>query len=222
MYPEMNINEDDYLMISGIQHFDFCRRQWALIHIEQQWAENLLTVEGRIEHTVCHDDARTEKRNDIVIMRGLRVISHKLQLTGVCDVVEFHLSESGIELNRYPGKWVPIPIEYKHGHSKTIDADRLQLCAQAMALEEMFVCDIPRGALFYKETNRREQVEFTLELRNKVREMSSEMYTYYQKGYTPKAKESPKCSRCSLKDICLPLLQDTTSVSAYIDSHVED
>ena len=98
MYSEM-MNEEDYLMISGIQHFDFCRRQWALIHIEPQWQENILTVEGKIEHTVCHDESKIEKRKDIIIMRGMRVISHKLKLTGVCDVVEFH-SGSGSPLTR--------------------------------------------------------------------------------------------------------------------------
>ncbi|MBR4342076.1 MAG: CRISPR-associated protein Cas4 [Lachnospiraceae bacterium] len=216
------MNEEDYLMISGIQHFDFCRRQWALIHIEQQWQENILTVEGKIEHTVCHDESRIEKRSDLIIMRGTRVVSHKLQLTGVCDVVEFHSSDDGVELNRYSGKWMPVPIEYKHGHSKTIDADRLQLCAQAMALEEMMVCDIPRGYLFYKETNKREKVELTSDLRKKVEELSREMHYYFLNGHTPRAKEKAKCNRCSLKDICLPTLSIGESVSLYIYSHIKE
>ncbi len=216
------MNEEDYLMISGIQHFDFCRRQWALIHIEQQWQENVLTIEGRIEHTVCHDESKTEKRNDVIIMRGMRVVSHKLQFTGVCDVVEFHKSDVGVELNRYSGKWTPIPIEYKHGHSKSIDADRLQLCAQAMALEEMLVCDIPIGYLFYKETNKREKVELMVDLRKKVEEMSREMYSYYLNGYTPKAKEKAKCNRCSLKDVCLPELGIGENVSLYINNHIRE
>ena len=214
------IDEDDYLMISGIQHFDFCKRQWALIHIEQQWKENVLTAEGHIEHEVCHDESRKEKRNDIIIMRGMRVISHKLKLTGVCDVVEFRESDDGIELNSYNGKWIPIPIEYKHGHSKSIDADRLQLCAQGIALEEMLVCDIPFGYLFYKETNRRELVEFSSELRIKTEKMAKEMYTYFQSGYTPKLKEKMNCIRCSLKDLCLPELVKKETVSDYINKHL--
>lgn len=216
------IDEDDYLMISGIQHFDFCKRQWALIHIEQQWKENVLTAEGRIEHEVCHDESRIEKRNDRIIMRGLRVVSHKLRLTGICDVVEFHYSDDGIELNRYAGKWLPFPIEYKHGHSKSIDADRLQLCAQAMALEEMYVCNINMGFLFYKETNRREEVPFTVELREKTELIAKEMYSYYQKGYTPKIKEKKSCAKCSMKDLCLPELNEKGTVADYIIKHMGD
>lgn len=108
------MDENDYLMMSGLQHFDFCRRQWALIHIEQLWKENVLTAEGRYDHRVCHDDSRTEKRNDLIIMRGMRVVSHSLGLSGTCDVVEFHASEDGIELDKYIGKWKPVPVEYKH------------------------------------------------------------------------------------------------------------
>lgn len=213
-------DEEDYLMISGLQHFDFCRRQWALIHLEQQWEENVLTAEGRIEHSVCHDESKTEKRNDIIIMRGMRVISHKLKLTGVCDVVEFHLTDEGISLSKYDGEWMPIPIEYKHGHSKSIDADRLQLCAQAMALEEMLVCEIPYGYLYYKETNKREKVLFDLEMRNKVENMAKGMCSLFQSGWTPKAKTSSKCSRCSLNDICLPSLNRGDNTSRYIDAHL--
>ncbi len=127
-------NEDDYLMMSGIQHFDFCRRQWALIHIEQQWKENVLTTEGKVDHEKCHNETLIEKRNDIIIMRGMRVVSHQLKLSGNCDVVEFHRINDGISLSKYSDKWLPVPIEYKHGESKWIDADRLQLCAQAIAL----------------------------------------------------------------------------------------
>ena len=172
----MSVTEDDYLMLSGIQHFSFCKRQWALIHLEQQWKENVLTLEGRFDHAVCDDDSKTEKRKGLIIMRGMRVVSHKLRLTGICDVVEFHESEEGIELNRYEGRWIPVPIEYKHGHSKLIDADRIQLCAQAMALEEMLLCDIQYGYLFYKETNRRELVEFSRELREQTEAVCEEMY----------------------------------------------
>ncbi len=208
---------EDYLMLSGIQHFDFCRSQWALIHIEQQWKENELTAEGHFDHSVCHDDNRVEKRNDIIIMRGMRVVSHKLKLSGVCDVVEFHKTEDGVELNRYEGKWLPVPIEYKHGHAKSINADRLQLCAQAIALEEMFLCDIHHGYLFYKETNRRELVEFNRELRELTEKTAKEMNLYYQKGNTPKAIKKSACSKCSLNDVCLPLISEKGVVSDYID-----
>ena len=216
-------NEDDYLMMSGLQHFDFCRRQWALIHIEQQWAENALTAEGRVEHSLCDDDSRSEKRNDLIIMRGMRVISHKLKLVGVCDVVEFHAcTKGGISLQKYEGEWELIPVEYKHGHSKTIDADRLQLCAQGIALEEMFVCKIDYGFLFYKETKRREKVEFSKELRLKVEEMSKEMTNYFQRGWTPKVKMSGNCKSCSLADICVPKINGKKDVAEYIGEYVGD
>lgn len=213
-------NADDYLMISGIQHFDFCRRQWALIHIEQQWQENYFTTVGQLEHSVCHDDSRTEKRKDIIIMRGMRVVSHKLKMTGVCDVVEFHTAKNGITLNRYDGTWLPFPIEYKHGLPKTADADRLQLCAQAMALEEMLVCDIKYGCLYYKTPNKREKVEFTQELRERVAALSKEMYQYFDRGWTPKVKTSSRCRACSLNDICLPKLCGRKNVSDYINDFI--
>lgn len=214
--------DEDYLMMSGIQHFDFCRRQWALIHIEQQWEENVLTVEGKLDHKKCHDDKIIEKRKDIIIMRGMRVISHKLKMTGVCDVVEFHRNEQGIILNKYDGKWLPIPIEYKHGHEKTIDADRLQLCAQAIALEEMLVCNIGYGFLYYKEKNQREKVNFTDELRNITSSMAKEMNSYFEKAWTPSSKISSKCKACSLKEICIPKLCNKRNVNKYIEEYVKE
>ena len=214
-------NEEDYLLMSGIQHFCFCRRQWALIHIEQQWEENLLTAEGRIDHQKCHDENAIEKRRDLIIMRGLRVVSHKLRLSGACDVVEFHRDEEGIPLSKYEGKWSIVPIEYKHGKSKAIDADRLQLCAQGIALEEMFVASIKYGYLFYKGTNKREKVEFSEELREKTKIMATEMYQYYNRGWTPSAKKTAKCKSCSLIEKCLPGILFKRDVKAYIHDYVE-
>ena len=214
-------SEDDYLLMSGIQHFCFCRRQWALIHIEQQWEENVLTAEGRIDHQKCHDENSIEKRADLIIMRGMRVVSHKLRLSGACDVVEFHRDDEGIPITRYEGKWSIVPIEYKHGKAKTIDADRLQLCAQGIALEEMFVTSIEFGYLFYKETNKREEVEFSEELRNKTENMAAEMYQYYSRGWTPSVRKSAKCKSCSLNEICLPDIMSKHDVIAYIHEYVE-
>ena len=170
---------DDYLQMSGLQHFCFCRRQWALIHLEQQWSENQRTAEGRLLHERCHDDALREKRGDLLTVRGMRVVSHRLRLAGACDVVEFHADPAGVPLQGQPGLWLPLPVEYKHGAPKQNDADRLQLCAQAMALEEMLVCEVPRGALFYAETRRREWVDLTPELRQKTQQMADEMNDYF-------------------------------------------
>ncbi|MDD4849880.1 MAG: CRISPR-associated protein Cas4 [Gemmiger sp.] len=214
--------EDDYLQMSGIQHFAFCRRQWALIHLEQQWAENLRTAEGRLEHDRCHDETQDESRGTLLVMRGLRVVSHRLQLAGNCDVVEFRADPAGISLQNHPGLWCPTPIEYKHGHSKANDADRLQLCAQAMALEEMLVCQIPTGYLFYQETHRREPVLLADALRQKALQMAAEMLEYYRRGYTPKPKPGKFCNACSLKEQCLPQLNKRVSPAAYIRSHLEE
>ena len=214
----MEYGEDDFLQLSGIQHFCFCRRQWALIHIEQQWQENLKTVEGNIVHERCHDDGFIEKRGDLLVTRGLRVFSRTLGVTGQCHVVEFQKNTEGCHLQGYSGTWRPYPIEYKRGKSKLIDADRLQLCCQAMCLEEMLGIAVNQGALYYNETHRRECVEFTDELRQKVRAMLREMHTYYANAYTPKVKPKSGCQSCSLKDICLPILCKKDNVAGYYES----
>lgn len=213
---------DDYLMMSGLQHFSFCRRQWALIHLEQQWAENQRTAEGRLVHATAHDETRTEKRGNLLIVRGMRVVSHRLRLSGACDVVEFRADPEGIPLQDYPGRWQPMPVEYKHGKAKESNADRLQLCAQAMALEEMLVCSIPVASLYYAETRRRESVPLTEELRAETQAMADEMNQYFQRGYTPKVKPGTFCNACSMKDICLPKLCKRLNVKTYIAKHLEE
>ena len=207
------------LLLSGIQHFSFCRRQWALIHIEQQWAENARTVEGMLFHRRAHDDAQFESRGDLLIARGFRIASQRLNVVGVCDVVEFHRDPSGIELFGREGKWSVYPVEYKKGASKANDADRLQLCGQAMCLEEMLACVIPEGSLFYGDARHREQVLFTDELRGQVAAMLAEMRQLFDRGYTPKAKPGKGCNACSLKEICLPRLNKLPKVSAYITQY---
>ena len=214
-------NEDDYLMMSGIQHFCFCRRQWALIHLEQQWSENVRTASGRVEHKNCHDEGLFEKRGSLLIIRALRVVSHRLKLSGECDVVEFREDSDGINIQYAPGRWQPMPVEYKHGKEKDIDVDRLQLCAQAMALEEMLACHIPEGVLFYHETRKREKVILTEELRQKTQSMADEMYQYYSRGYTPKVKTGTHCRACSLNEICLPVLNKNKSAAGYIEKALE-
>ena len=213
----MEYAEDDYLMISGIQHFRFCKRQWALIHIEQQWAENEHTVIGELMHKKAHDPYLTEKRRDTIIARALPVASREMGVTGECDVVEFHRREDGIRLHGHRGNFSVYPIEYKKGKPKITEEDKLQLAAQAMCLEEMFSTQIPEGALFYGETKRREIVEITEELRSEVREMFQEMHQYYERRYTPRVKRTKSCNACSLKDICLPALGVGKSATSYID-----
>lgn len=141
--------EDEYLALSGIQHYAFCPRQWALIHLEQQWSENVLTMQGNLMHERAHDEFSREKRGSMLIVRGLGIHSRNLGLSGKCDVVEFHRSSEGVPLAGEEGLWLPTPVEYKHGKAKRHDADRLQLCAQAMCLEEMLVCEVRTAYLFY-------------------------------------------------------------------------
>lgn len=218
----MEYAEDDYLMISGIQHFKFCRRQWALIHVEQQWAENVHTVTGELMHKKAHDPHLTEKRKDTIIVRALPVSSRELGISGECDVVEFHKCEDGIQLHGHRGLYSVFPVEYKKGKPKLTEEDKLQVVAQALCLEEMFSTRVAQGAIFYGETRRREQIEVTEELREEVIHMLAEMHQYYARKYTPKVKPSKACNACSLKDICLPKLNKTISVKTYIEQRLEE
>ena len=208
----MAYKEEDFLQISGLQHFQFCRRQWALIHLEQQWAENLRTVEGELLHQRAHDASQRERRGELLMTRDMRVFSATLGLSGSCDVVEFKRCENGVPLSGMEGKYQPYPVEYKRGSPRTDHVNHLQLCAQAMCLEEMLCCDIPEGALYYGEIRRREKVLFSEELRQEVKNAAEEMRQLYQRGYTPKVRPSKSCNACSLKELCLPPLMKKKSV----------
>ncbi|MBQ8834114.1 MAG: CRISPR-associated protein Cas4 [Oscillospiraceae bacterium] len=218
----MAYKEEEYLQLSGLQHFSFCRRQWALIHIEQQWAENFRTADGRILHEKAHDASQRERRGDLLITRDMSVHSASLGISGSCDVVEFRRDSGGIPLPGQEGLWQPYPVEYKRGVAKIVDADRLQLCAQAMCLEEMLCCDIPEGALFYGETRRREIVAFSEELREQVRSLLTEMHELYRRSHTPKVKPSKGCNACSLRELCLPKLMKKRSVTDYLRKSLEE
>lgn len=215
--------QDDYLLLSGIQHYAFCPRQWALIHVENIWSENYLTATGRVLHEKAHSGAPAEKRGGIITFRSLRVSSSRLGISGECDVVEFHQSKSGITLKNYNDLWTPYPVEYKRGKTKLDDCDRLQLCAQAICLEEMLCCKIERGALFYGEARRREIVEFSDELRENVESATEAMHDMFSRRYTPKAKKGKYCLSCSLKDLCLPKLceKPENAVRKYLEDNIE-
>lgn len=213
--------EEEYLQLSGIQHFAFCRRQWALAYIELQWMENVRTVEGKLLHERAHDVTSREKRGELILSRAMPVRSRQLGVSGECDVVEFHRCEDGIFLQGYEGKYCVVPVEYKRGSPKKNQADRLQLAAQAMCLEEMLCCEVPCGYLFYGETRHREKVELTEEIRNTVRDMFEEMHGYFSRRYTPKVKWSKSCNACSLRDICLPVLGKGKSARRYVEEHID-
>lgn len=212
----MNIPEENWLQLSGLQHFAFCRRQWALIHIENQWAENVRTVDGRLMHENAHDQGFRESRGDVLVVRGLAVHSARMGISGQCDVVEFHRDPDGITLREREGAWRPYPVEYKRGKPKDGQADELQLCAQAMCLEEMLCCAVPEGALYYGETRHRLTVAFTPKLREQVQNSIVQMHELCQKRYTPKVKPSKGCNACSMKELCLPKLMRAVKVSDYL------
>ncbi len=218
----MAFEEEDYLQLSGLQHFAFCRRQWALIHIEDQWAENFRTVDGHMMHEHVHDQEVRESRGDRLIGRGLAVHAVERGNSGQCDAVEFHRDPAGVPLQNREGLWRPYPVEYKRGKPKEHNADELQLCAQAMCLEEMLCCTIPEGALYYGEPRRRTVVRFTPELRGQVQDSLTEMHGLYRRHHTPKVKPSKACSACSLKNLCLPKLMRSRKVSDYLSRAMED
>lgn len=217
----MEYREEDYLMLSGIQHFQFCRRQWCLIHIEQLWAENLSTTEGKLAHENAHDPFFTESRKETIYSRAMPVHSRELGISGECDVVEFHKNPKGISIFGREGLYTVYPIEYKKGKSKQNNCDILQLTAEAMCLEEMFQTDIVEGALYFVQTRSRLKVTFTQELRKQVKDIFAEMHGYVARGYTAKATYTQSCKACSLYDLCLPQLIKQPSAKAYNTKNVE-
>ena len=216
------MEERGILMLSGLQHFAYCRRQWALIHVEQQWQENLHTAEGQVFHRRAHDEEQTEVRGDTIIVRGMRVQSERLGISGICDVVEFTRSPDGIALAGREGRYQVHPVEYKKGAPKEHQADELQLCAQVMCLEEMLLCRIDEGSLFYGEPRRRTRVTFSPELRAQAEQMLGEMHQMDERGHTPRVKRHKGCSACSLKEICLPGMDRVPAASAYLRAHVQE
>lgn len=214
--------ENDYLMLSGIQHFQFCKRQWALIHIEQQWEENVRTVEGQYLHRNADQPFTREKRGNKLIVRAMPVKLKELKITGICDVVEFIQDDNGVEIHGAEGRYAAYPIEYKRGKPKLNDADVLQLTAQAMCLEEMLLCEIDKGYVFYNEIKHRMEVPLTEMEKNKVRSIVAEMQDYYKRRYTPKVKTGTFCKNCSLQNICLPNLMKKRSVKSYIEGKINE
>lgn len=210
------VNDADFLMLSGLKHFRFCRRRWALVHLEQQWQENALTLEGHYMHERVHDDNFTELRGSVLLSRGMPVRSEMLKITGECDMVELHKSETGVPIQGREGLWQVYPVEYKHGEPDERGADELQLCAQAMCLEEMLVTEIPEGAIYYGKTRHRMTVALTEDLRKQTRDALTEMHRLFSQGYTPKAKWTRACKNCSLVEICLPKLEKRMRASEYV------
>ncbi len=215
-------DEDELLRLSGLQHLEFCERQWALIHLEQVWEESRETAEGRVLHERA-DEGGEERRGEVVVCRGVALRSLRLGLSGRADVVEFHRAEDGVVLEGREGRWRPFPVEYKRGRPKSGECDKVQLCAQGMCLEEMLGVRVAGGALYYGSIRRRTEVEFGGELRARVEELSARMHELYRKGETPAPVYGAWCERCSLVEVCLPrALEKPRSVRAYVAKALEE
>ena len=194
-------SEDDLIQLSSLQHFMYCERQCALIHIEQIWSENIFTAEGRIMHDKA-DSNKFESRGNVRIDYSVPLRSLRLGLIGKADVVEFH---------KQGDKWIPFPVEYKRGKPKMDDCDKVQLCAQAICLEEMLNVEISEGTLFYGQTHHRHDVIFDKALRTETEEAAKRVHELIESGITPKAEFSKKCKKCSLLEICLPKMSRKAS-----------
>ncbi|SPD73550.1 RecB family exonuclease N [uncultured Desulfobacterium sp.] len=204
----MGYTEDDLIPLSALQHLVFCERQCALIHIEQAWDENRLTAEGRIMHERAHETGG-ESRGKVRVERGLPLRSLRLGLIAKADVVEFHFVEEG--------KWRPFPVEYKRGKPKPDDCDKVQLCGQAMCLEEMLQVAVPAGAIYYGKTHHRLDVEFNEQLRKKTDDAARRAHDLIRSGTTPEALYDKRCERCSLVNFCLPrAAKKRRSVQSYL------
>jgi len=216
----MNYTEDDLLPLSGLQHLLFCERQCALIHVEQVWAENRLTAEGRIMHERVHDADR-ESRGDVRVEYSMPLRSLRLGLIAKADVVEFHRQPDSGE--KTSAKWLPFPVEYKRGKPKRDNSDKVQLCAQALCLEEMLDVEIPAGAVFYGKTRRRQDVVFDSVLRQETEDAAKRYHELVESRRTPKPAYSKKCDRCSMYGLCLPkTVEKARSVNRYLISAVRE
>lgn len=214
--------EDEMLMLSGIQHFAFCPRQWWLIHVDQAWAENCLTALGQQMHQRVNDPNESERRGTTITLRAMPIASTTLGLYGVADAVELRpaSSEEGFTHPRYPGYWQPTPIEYKRGAPKRYTrADQLQLCAEAICLEEMYGVSITFGYLFYGETRHRSEIELTSDLRAETAEIARQMHESFSQGMAIAPLPITACRNCSLQDLCLPQVTQCPSVSDYFKKH---
>lgn len=207
------MEDDEFIPLSALQHYLYCPRQCALIHLEQQWAENRQTAEGRLLHDRA-DTPAVERRHGVRTITAMPLSSSELGITGVADVVEFRTGEAGEH---------PYPVEYKRGRPKAHRADEVQLCAQALCLEGMFGVAVEEGALFYGQPRRREVVVFDQVLRELTRETIHATRGMFLSGRTPLAGyEAKRCDNCSLLDLCQPrMLARAGGVEAWLKRQLQ-
>jgi CRISPR-associated exonuclease Cas4 len=202
---------DDLVALSGLQHLVFCERQAALIHVERIWREDVSTAEGRILHERA-DLPGAENRRGVRVVRAVTLRSDRLGISGRADVVEYH-TDAGA-----PSGARPYPVEYKRGRAKHQLADQVQLCAQAICLEEMHGAAVLEGALFYGKTHRRVVVRFDAELRARTEDAARRLRALIRAGCVPPAEPAPKCRTCSLEPLCMP---DATAARGRARAHLE-
>ena len=208
----MSYSEDDLIPISALQHYAFCPRQCALIHVARLWGENRLTAEGRVLHERVHERG-SESRGDVRREFGLRLQSLRVGLVGQADVVEFR---------RENGDWTPFPVEYKRGKPKPDHCDAVQLCAQAICLEEMTGKEVPEGALFYGKTRRRQDVRFGEELRDETKRIACNVRSIVERQEVPAGEEEKRCRSCSLVDLCRPgMTVEAGRVERYLTTQMQ-
>lgn len=198
--------EDDFIMISALQHYVYCPRQCGLIHVDDVWSENLFTTRGNILHEKVDTDTY-ETRGTKKTVRGLRIHSFRLGITGRCDVVEFSETKTGDEV---------VPVEFKSGEPKEDISDKVQLCAQVFCLEEMLDVEITKGAFFYGKIRRRNVVEIDNELRQQTENIIASVREIVSKKNVPVAEYSSKCRNCSLFDVCQPKAMNKKKLNNYI------
>jgi CRISPR-associated exonuclease Cas4 len=201
-------DEEELLPISALQHFVFCPRRCALVHIEQVWTENRFTVEGDLLHERV-DELGRESRSSLIVSHGLGIRSLRFGLTGKVDVVEFRLDgedRDGCKLAGKTGNWIPYPIEYKRGTARRGFGDDVQICAQALCLEEMLECPVPAGSIYYASTRKRRQIAFDDQLRAATTAAIAGARALIAAGVTPPPEYGKKCDTCSLFDLCQPKL----------------
>jgi CRISPR-associated exonuclease Cas4 len=229
-------SENDLLPLSILADLLFCERRAALHLIEGIWKDNLFTAEGTVLHSKVHDDLPIESRGDVCTSQGLRLRSLRLGLTGIADVVEFRRAEtfeasaqsysielpSAIALAGAKGLWRPFPVDYKRGRLRHEEGFEVQLCAQALCLEEMMAVQIPAGAIYYGKPHRRLEVAFNDSLRKKTGSAAARLHELVERGKTPVVRYEKKCDSCSLVDVCLPkLMTESLTVARYLSRALE-
>ncbi len=217
--------DEDMLQLSGIQHYVFCPRQWALIHLDQQWTDNRLTAEGSMLHAnVDNPTLRETNGSPTITLRGLRIASPRLGLTGIADAVEvepFPDAPRSKKALLRSKRFAVMPVEYKRGRPKTTDCDRIQVAAQAIMLEEMLGVKVGQGAIFYWEVRHREYFDITDAMRADVERCSQEMHSILATGLLPAAHKTSSCRSCSLVDLCLPALSKK-SAATYLNTMLHE